>query len=102
VKTLISLFRICSISLLVLLALIAWSHLPLFLHLEAEKDDPDHNTQTCPQCQQLQSIASVLLKSNIGANPIVLTNVGMPILYTVPVLQSHWKTYTISRAPPIV
>jgi hypothetical protein len=102
VKKLISLFKICSISLLVLLILIGWSHLPLLLHLEAEKDDPYHNPQTCPQCQQLHSIASALSKSNIGANPVVLTDAGRPILCTVQVLKSHWKTYTISRAPPVV
>lgn len=101
-KKLISLFRIFSISLLVLLTLIVWSQLPLFLHLEAEKDNPAHNSQTCPQCQQLQSIASALFKSNIGANPVVLTDAGTPILSTATVLQSHWKTYTISRAPPVV
>ena len=101
-KKLISLFRTFSISFLVLFVLIVWSQLPLFLHLEAEKDNPAHNSQTCPQCQQLQSIASALFKSNIGANPVVLTDAGTPILSMVPVLQSHWKTYTISRAPPVV
>lgn len=101
-KKYLSIFRICSIALLVLLVFIGWSHIPLLLHLEAEKDNPAHDPQTCPECQQLKSIASVLLKSNIGANPFVLVDAGRPILCTVPVLQSHWKTYTISRAPPIV
>ena len=97
-----SLFRICIVSLLVLLVLIGWSHIPLYLHLEAEKDNPDHNPQTCPQCQQLKSIASVLFKSSIGANTFILQDEGTVILYTGPVLRSHWKTHIISRAPPIV
>ncbi len=100
-KRLISHFKICSISLLVLLVFIGWSQIPLLLHLEAEKDDPYHNPQTCPECQQLQSIASALSKSNAEAKPVVLTDVGRPILCTFPILQSHWKTYTISRAPPV-
>jgi hypothetical protein len=101
-KKLLCLFKIYSISLLVLLIVIGWSHLPLYLHLEAEKDNPDHNPQTCPECQQLQSISSVLLKSNTGANLFVLTDAGTPVLCTVPVLQSHWKIHAISRAPPMV
>ncbi|MBN1833543.1 MAG: hypothetical protein JW896_15685 [Deltaproteobacteria bacterium] len=100
-KKLISLAKICSISLFFLFVLIGWSQIPLLLYLEAEKDDPYHNSQTCPQCQQLQSITYTLFKSNIEANPVVLVDAGRPILCTVPVLQSHWKTYTISRAPPI-
>ena len=98
----ISPFKICSFSLFLLLVIIGWSQIPLLLHLEAEKDDPYHNSQTCPQCHQLQSIASALFKSNIEANHVVLIDAGRPILFTVPVLQSHWKTYTISRAPPVV
>jgi len=87
--------------LLALLVFIGWSQIPLYLHLEAEKDNPAHNPQTCPQCKQLKSIASVLFKSTFVANAFALKDYGTPILYTAPVLQSNRAHHTISRAPPV-
>ena len=102
VKRLLSLFKICSIFLFILVVLIGWSQIPLYLHLEAEKDNPAHNSQTCPQCQQLKSITSVLFKAIVGANAFSLEDDGTPILCMAPVLQSHWAHHAVSRAPPII